>query len=179
MKILHTRKQLLLFFMPGFILGILYMNLFAKRYMAEVGIFSDYFLNQFGSVEIVIDEYIWYLLRLRVLPFLALLGVAFTKLRKAAAVLFMVWTGISSGILISSAVLELGIKGSFLCIVGILPQFIFYIPAYLVLIWYCCVYPQNRWNYQKTVFAAVMMAVGLILEAYVNRILVKAFLQTL
>lgn len=165
--------------MPGFLLGVLYVNLLAKKYVAEPGIFSDYFLNQFQSVEIVPEEYVWYLLRLRLLPFLALGGLSFTKARKIAAVLFMIWTGISGGILISTAVLSMGLKGSLLCMTGIFPQFLCYIPAYLVLVWYCYSYPQIRWNRQKTVFAAVMLSAGIILEIYVNPFLVRTFLSTL
>ena len=56
MKILHTRKQLLVFFMPGFLLGIIYVNLIAKKYMAEPGIFSEYFLEQFETVKIQAGE---------------------------------------------------------------------------------------------------------------------------
>ena len=112
MKIFRTRKQFLVFFMPGFLLGIIYVNFIARKYMAEPGIFSDYFLNQFQSASIDAREYIWYLLRVRAVPFLALAGLSFTKVRKPAAVLFLVWTGISGGILISAAVLNMGIKGS-------------------------------------------------------------------
>ena len=97
--------------------------------MGEPGIFSTYFLEQYQSVDIVAGEYLWYLIRVRVIPFLVLSGLALTKARKAAAVLFLVWTGISGGILISLAVIDMGIKGSILCITGMLPQFIFYIPA--------------------------------------------------
>ena len=129
MKIFHTRKQLLAFFMPGFLIGIIYVNFFAVKYMGEPGIFSTYFLEQYQSVDIVAGEYLWYLIRVRVIPFLVLSGLALTKARKAAAVLFLVWTGISGGILISLAVIDMGIKGSILCITGMLPQFIFYIPA--------------------------------------------------
>ena len=46
MKIFHTRKHLLAFFMPGFLFGVIYVNLIAKNYVAEPGIFSDYFLSQ-------------------------------------------------------------------------------------------------------------------------------------
>ena len=165
--------------MPGFLLGIIYVNFIAKKYIAEPGIFSDYFLEQFQNIRIDAGEYIWYLLRLRLLPFLVLLGLSFTRAGKISAVLFLVWTGLSGGILISTAVLSMGIKGSLLCIAGILPQFIFYIPAYLVLLWYCCNYPQNRWNRQKTVFVFLMLAVGMILEIYVNPPLVRAFLHVM
>lgn len=179
MKILHTRKQLLAFFMPGFLFGILYVNLIMKKYTAEPGIFSDYFLKQYQTVEIVAKEYIWYLIRIRAVPFLVLLGLAFTKVRKVASIAFLVWTGFSSGMLFSMAVLEMGIKGSILCVVGILPQFLLYIPAYMVVIWYGYTYPQNKWNTQKGIFVGLAMVVGVILEAYVNPILMLAFLGTL
>ena len=179
MKIFHTRKQLLAFFMPGFLIGIIYVNFFAVKYMGDPGIFSTYFLEQYQSVDIVAGEYLWYLIRVRVIPFLVLSGLALTKARKAAAVLFLVWTGISGGILISLAVIDMGIKGSILCITGMLPQFIFYIPAYLVLLWYAYIYPGSQWNRQKTIFISFMMAVGLILEIYVNPLLVRAFISTL
>lgn len=179
MKIFRTRKQFLVFFMPGFLLGIIYVNFIARKYMAEPGIFSDYFLNQFQSSSIDAREYIWYLLRLRAVPFLVLAGLSFTKARKISAVLFLVWTGISGGILISAAVLNMGIKGSLLCIVGLFPQFLLYIPAYVVLLWHCYTAPQTHWNRQKTLFVSLAMAVGIILEMYVNPVLVKAFLSVL
>ena len=179
LKILHTRKQLLVFFMPGFLLGIIYVNLIAKKYMAEPGIFSEYFLEQFETVKIQAGEYIWYLLRLRLLPFLVLMGLGFTKMRRAAAVSFLLWTGISGGILISTSILSLGIRGSFLCMAGLFPQFLFYIPAYLVLIWHCYYSPQGRWNRQKTVFSALMLSGGMLLEMYVNPSIVRAFLSAM
>lgn len=179
MRIFHTRKQLLAFFMPGFLLGILYVNFAAKKYMAEPGIFSEYFLNQFQAVQIDTREYLWYLLRLRALPFLVLGGLAFTRLRRLSAAVFLIWAGASGGILISTAVLNMGIRGSLLCVTGLLPQFLFYIPAYLVLFWYCFSSPQGKWNRQKTVFIVLCMITGIILELYVNPILVKAFLSTL
>ena len=165
--------------MPGFLLGILYVNLIMKQYTAEPGIFSDYFLKQYQSVSIVAEEYIWYLIKIRAVPFLILLGLAFTKMRKAASIAFLVWTGFSSGMLLSMAVLSMGIKGSILCIVGILPQFLLYVPAYMVIIWYSYTYPQNKWNTQKSIFLGLTMLVGIILEAYVNPIRMQGYLGSL
>lgn len=177
MKIFRTRKQFLVFFMPGFLLGIIYVNFIAVNYMAEPGIFSEYFLDQFSSASIDVREYIWYLLRIRVMPYLALAVLAFTKMRKIAAVLFLFWTGFSGGILISAASTNLGIQGSLLCAAGLLPQFLLYIPAYLVLLWYCCTAPQNRWNRQKTLFVTLAMSTGILLELYINPVIVKALLN--
>lgn len=179
MNIFHSRKQFIAFFMPGFLLGIVYVNFIARKYMAEPGIFSDFFLNQFQTVSIEVKEYIWYLLRLRAVPFLVLAGLSFTKAGKISAVLFLVWTGVSAGILISAAVLNMGIKGSLLCLVGLFPQFLLYIPAYVVLLWHCYTSPQSQWNHQKTIFVSLAMSVGIILEMYVNPIIIKAFLSVL
>ena len=52
MKIFRSRKQFLVFFMPGFLLGIIYVNFIARKYMAEPGIFSDYF-----SEPVSVSEY--------------------------------------------------------------------------------------------------------------------------
>ena len=179
MKIFHTRKQFLAFFMPGFLLGVIYVNFIAKKYVADPGIFSDYFLNQFLDVQIDAREYLWYLLRLRAIPFLALAALSFTKVRRMSVILFLVWTGASGGILLSSAAADLGIKGCLLCVTALFPQFLFYIPACVVLLWFCYTAPQSRWNRQKTIFVILTMALGLITELYVNPIVVKAFLATL
>ena len=162
MKILRSRKQMFAFFMPGFLLGILYVNFVVKQYIAEPGIFSIYFLKQYAAVEIIAGEYMLYLLRVRVLPCAFLVGLAFTKMRKVSAVAFLLWTGFSSGMLLTMAVIGMGVKGIILCVVGILPHFLCYIPAAIVVLWYCWMYPQNRLNKQKTVFVLLMGMMGLI-----------------
>ena len=95
MKIFHTRKQFLGFFMPGFLFGVIYVNFIAGKYMAQPGVFSDYFLNQFTTVQINAGEYLWYLLRLRLIPLAVLAALSLTKVRKLSVILFLVWTGIS------------------------------------------------------------------------------------
>lgn len=179
MKIFHSKKQLAAFFMPGFLLGIIYMNFFAGKYMAEPGVFSEYFLNQFQTVHINAKEYIWYLLKVRIIPIVILYVLSNTRVSKFSVIAYVLWTGITGGVFVSSAVENLGIKGSFLCMVAVFPQFFFYIPAYIVLLWYCYNTPRSTWNRQKTVFVFLCTAVGMILELYINPVLVKAFLSVL
>ncbi|MCI8835109.1 MAG: stage II sporulation protein M [Ruminococcus sp.] len=179
MKRFHSRKEMFAFFMPGFLLGILYINFAVKQYFAEPGIFSSYFLKQYASADIIVEEYTIYLLRIRIVPFALLTGLAFTKVRKIAAIAFLFWTGFSSGMLLTMAVAGMGVKGIILCVAGIVPHFLCYIPSYIVVLWYCWTYPANRWNKQKTVFAALMMLLGLVLEVYVNPVLMKGLLGTL
>ena len=67
------------------------------------------------------------------------------------------------------------------CVLGdrMVPQFLFYAFAYLIVLWYFFTVPQSRWNLGKTLFVLLFMAAGLITEAYVNPILMQMFLDTL
>lgn len=165
--------------MPGFLLGILYVNLTAGQYLAESGVFSEYFLKQYTLAEVTAPEYIVYLAGVRLLPFLVMTGLIFTRARKTIAGIFLVWTGFLGGMLLTMAALSMGVKGILLCIVGMMPQFILYIPAYVVLIWYAMTASVSSWNRQKTIFVVLMMSMGVILEAYINPLLLQAFLKTL
>ena len=73
----------------------------------------------------------------------------------------------------------MGIKGSILCIVGMLPQFLLYIPAYFIVLWYAYCYPRMQWNVQKSLVSGGLLLVGMVLELYVNPSLMGAFLNTL
>lgn len=177
MRIFHSgKKQMFVFFVPGFLFGVIYMNLVAKKYMAESGIFSDIFLSRFASMEIDVWSYLPYVIRLRVVPLAALAVASLTRFRKAAAMFFLFWTGFTGGIALSSAADGLGLKGSLLCAVSVLPQFLFYVPACVVLLWYCMSAPRTQWNRQKTVFVIVTMAAGVLLELYVNPAFVREFI---
>lgn len=172
-KTFRTRKQMVALFMLGFLCGILYVNLALKQYLTDMGIFNLHFLEQYTGTEFAAKEYLLFLAGIRLLPFGILTGLVLTRLRKVISFVFLVWTGFSWGILLTMAVFYMGLKGIAFCVAGILPQFLFYIPAYVIVLWYGMTYPQSRWNHQKTVFVIGMMLTGLILEAYVNPVLVK------
>ena len=126
--------------------------------MAAPDLFSELF---FGSIQGCADrrkEYLWYLLRIRCVPFFMLSGLALTKLKKVSAGLFLGWTGISVGVLVSLAASNLGMKGCLLCLIGVSPQFLFYIPAYFMILKYCYESEDGRWNRQKTIFVGLMMS---------------------
>lgn len=172
-KTFQTRKQMFALFMPGFLCGILYVNFALKQYMTDMGIFNLQFLEQYTGTEFVAKEYLLYLTGIRLLPFGILTGLVLTRMRRIISFVFLAWTGFSLGTLLTMAVFYMGLKGIVFCIAGIFPQFLFYIPAYVVVLWYGMTYPQSRWNHQKTIFVIGMMLTGLILEAYVNPVFVK------
>lgn len=177
MKKFHTGKRILTLFMPGFLFGIIYTNFIARQYVAEPEVFSDYFYSSFYRPGSLHRNLSGMFLKVRAIPFAVLLGLAFTKMRKMTASLFAIWTGISGGILLSIAVTELGIRGSIFCLLGIFPQFLFYIPSFLIVLSYCWMYPKSRWSREKTIMSVGMLLSGMIMETYVNPFLLHAFLK--
>lgn len=179
MKVSQSRKYITAFYMLGFFVGVLYANVISREYLTSSGIFSEYFLSRYASIEVIAEEYILYILRVRLLPLLVIMILGQTKIRKAATVSALAWFGFSSGILLVSAIVQMGVKGILLCVLGITPQFIFYILAYSVLLWYIYTYPVSGWNMGKTIFVILTMAIGMIMEVYVNPILMKMFIKAI
>ena len=66
--------------------------------------------------KISFQQYIWYLIQVRGIFFLMLFLAMGIRIRKIVAAFFLLWTGMSGGILLSEAVAELGMKGSILCV---------------------------------------------------------------
>lgn len=179
MRIQENGRHFVLYYMLGFFAGILYANLLAKDYIASMGILNEYFLNQYSAQKIDTVEYLWYVARIRISPVLVLGALGCTDLRKGAAAVFILWTGFSSGLLFTSAVMKMGIKGIILCLIAMVPQFLFYIAGYLALLWYLYTYPRIRWNLTKTAVCLLLLAVGILLECYVNPVIMQMFIHTL
>lgn len=178
-ELYQKKYQLPLVYFIGFAAGILYANFIARNYVTMTGIFHEYFLNQYTQVTIVKEDYLWYLLRWRAMPLALMICMANLGFRKITAAGILLWTGFAAGILSVAAVLRMGIGGMLLCIAGIFPQYIFYVPAYLLLIRYYYRYPQSEWNGTKSGFVAIMMVAGILSEVYFNPVIVRWFVKIL
>ena len=179
MRIQENKKFLIVFCMLGFLIGIIYANMMSKDYISSMGIFNEFFLTQYSQAEIDVVEYMWYVLRVRTVP-LGLIGeLGCTRLRKGVVGGFLAWTGFCAGMIMTSAVLKMGVKGLILCLIALVPHFVFYAAGYIVLLWYLFTYPEVKWNLSKTVSMLLFVAVGVLLECYVNPIIMELFLKTL
>lgn len=179
MKLQDGKKFCAAFLLIGFFVGILYSNLYAADYIITTGIFNDLFLKQYQQIEVETDKYAWYLLRKRFL-FLACVGVAgCTRFKKIVTVCVLLWTGFASGMLLTASVMKLGVKGIVLCLIGLIPHFICYVAAYMIVLWHLLQYPQSRWNGTKMMGCLLLMLAGILLESYVNPILLEVFVQAI
>ena len=179
MKIPENKKYCVMFSMLGFFSGILYGNLVSKNYIMSMGIFNAFFLEQYRQTDIRTTEYVWYIIRIRLMPLPVLIISGTTKVRKVVVYAFLLWTCFLGGILLTSAVMNMGVKGLILCLIGMIPQAVFYTGGYLILLWYILAYPINRWNISKTICLALCMLLGILTECYVNPGIMQLFLQTL
>lgn len=179
MRIQESKKHFILFYMAGFLIGILYANILSGDYIASMGIFSEFFLTQYAQMEIETGEFLWYILRIRMLPLVLIGAAGCTRLRKGAVLLFLLWTGFLSGILMTAAVMQMGVKGIIFCMIGMMPHFLFYIAGYVILLWFLYYYPKCRWNLTKTICFFLFISLGIVMEWYVNPILVKWYIGVL
>ena len=153
----------------GVMAGILYANLIAQESIMQMGIFSENHLTESVKVCVPGLEYIWYIVRMRLLPLCILTLAGATRWKKTSAVLFFLWTGFLAGVLFCAAVLQLGIKGIFICVLALLPHMPFYVAAYVAILIYLLNYPVvNRWNINKTTGVLILFAIGIFLECYVS-----------
>lgn len=179
MRMQESGKHFVLYYMLGFFAGIMYANLLAKDYITSMGILNEFFLSQYSADDINMAEYLWYVTRIRIYPVLLLGAFGRSGLRKGAVAVFLLWTGFSSGLIFTSAVMKMGIKGIILCLMALIPQFLFYMAGYLILLWYLYEYPRVHWNLTKTVIFLLLLAVGILLECYVNPVIMQMFIHTL
>ena len=180
MRTYRNRGQLLLLFIAvGFLVGIIYQNVVSGNQMISTDLFLQSNLERFLHTDVVVEKYLWYVLKERIL----LLGLIFIlgclKWKKFVVTLCLGLAGFVMGVLTVSAVLQLGMKGILFCMAGLLPQGIFYgiVCSVLFVYWYW--FPARQWNHVKTIFVIIMFLVGVIVEAYVNPLLVKWVIKIL
>ena len=166
--------------LAGFVGGILYANTGARDHILAAGIFSDYVLEQYTQAEIQTQDYFWYILSVRagLLGVIALMG-QMKKLRRWIVAAVLVWTGFLGGLFFTAAVIKLGPVGILFCLAAIIPQALFYIAGYGIVLWYFYSFPRASWNSAKTVGTILTIGVGIISESYLNPIFLKIFLKTI
>ncbi len=69
-------------------------------------------------------EYLWYVVRVRAVPLILVAALGCTRLRKGIAAGFLAWTGFGGGMIMTSAVLKMGLKGLILCLIALTPHFV-------------------------------------------------------
>lgn len=179
MNLTETKRVFSVIVTLGFMGGIFYTNMLAHDYLSMTSVFNQYYLEQFMGVDILVNDYIIHVAMLRLLPLILLIILGYTKFHKIGILGVVLWVGFLWGIYLSIGVVVLGIKGIIICILGIVPQIFFYIPAYLMVMVYAYQYPVVRWNFGKTLVVTLCILCGVVIECNVNPIIMKWFINIL
>lgn len=178
MKIYKKKGQLLVIVLVvGFLIGIIYENIMTRNFEFTVEIFRAYHLEKHQNVSIISEEFFWYVAKIRFTMILIILVLGSLKWKKLFVASCIGYIGFLSGILAVAAILQMGIKGLLICVGGMMPHMLFYIPVYMVILCYLYEYPKRNWNWTKTIFTILAFFIGIVTEAYLNPVLMKIMLK--
>lgn len=180
MRIQRNKGQLLIILLAvGFFVGIIYENIVARSSVSLAKLFVRGNLELYLQTNIISEKYLWYVAKARLVLLATICIFSCFQWKKLFVILCLVMCGFFAGMISVAAVIQLGIKGILLCVAGILPHVIFYVLAYSMLFLYWFRYPESRWNRAKLVFVIIMFLTGIVLETYVNPVLVKLIIKIL
>lgn len=175
----NKNQLLIVFLVVGFLIGVIYENIVTKNQVVTTEIFLKSNLQRYLQTEVIAEKYIWYVIKERMFFLLAICILSCVKWKKLFVVMCLFLIGFFAGAFCVAAVLQLGIKGILICIAGMLPQMLFYGFGYGMLFVYWFGFPERQWNRTKTLFFVVSFIIGILLEIYVNPVVVKFIIRFL
>ena len=174
MRTQRDKNQLLILCLGvGFLIGIIYENMLSGRDVATTELFLKSNLQLYLQTDIITNKYLWYVVKERLLFLSVICLISCIKWKKVFVILFLLYIGFVMGSLTVAAVMQLGALGILLTIAGILPHGLFYGAGYSILLIYWYRFPTQSWNRTKLLFVVIMFFMGMIMEIYVNPIVVK------
>lgn len=180
MRLKKSKGQLLILFLAvGFLVGIIYENIVARESVVLSKLFLRSNLERYLQTNIVSEKYLWYVAKARLIILATICTFSCFRWKKLLVIFCLTICGFFVGVMSVAAVMQLGIKGVLICMAGILPQGIFYAMAYSMLFVYWFRYPEGLWNRTKLLFVIIMFLAGIVLESYVNPMLIKLIIKIL
>lgn len=177
----------------AFAAGILLANLMGREAVSNAGILNDYFVEKFQYTEVSPQSLFFYIIGERVPLLLLLLALTLTTLGVVGGITMLGWQGFSVGFMLSTAIAKYGVKGMLLVLGGLFPQYICYMPVY-ILYCYLANYLRQRLSKDRMgngsdrgyivgawlVAAAgllLLFVMGIFLESYINPLILKKILK--
>lgn len=182
-----------LIFLAGLLAGFLLTNMGKGILLTDTGLFDEATLYRMKYMTVDSSALFCYLLRERLCCILLLAVAVTTYLGRVVCRGAVLWYGLSAGAFLTALMLRYGIKGVFLAVVGIFPQYLLYVPAFLLFLrWaehlYRCIYARGAGfdagekGFARRKAGQLLLVIGLIclgcfLEGYVNPYLLLGYLK--
>ena len=185
---LPMKNKLLFILMGSFCIGILIANFLGYDYFNRIGVITEYFIEKYKYNDINSLQLFNYILEKRIAIIIVIWFMGFTVISRILNRVYLGWIGFSLGISITCLVMKFGIKGIIIFAGAMFPHFIFYVFAILMLVYKCENIFYNLKVYGKNnkiileyilvfIICAIVMIIGIILESFVNPIILKGILS--
>lgn len=160
-------------FLAGFLMGIAAICMFFEELVIGSGFLDASFLSGIQYLDINKNGLLLYSLKQRmgITAFLVLISAA-----GAAGIgiaFLLAWSGISAGAVLTVLSMRYGLKGLVFFVACILPQQLFFIPGYLLLMDWC----YRKLERKKLLIPLTVVIMGCLLESYVNPYIFKVVLK--
>lgn len=170
MRLVKENKAVL--FLGGFLLGFLLMNMGKSILLTGTGMFDEDTLYHMRYMAVDSGALFCYILRKRFLRVSGLILLLTTYLGALTCAVMIAWYGLSAGVFLSTLLLRYGIRGFLIALAGIFPQYIFYVPAILLLLRWgdreAAGTPEG-WKRKFQLLPILgLLLLGCLLEGYVN-----------
>lgn len=191
------RIQFVYVFLFGFFVGAFFMNFWKNTFLTGSGFLDETMLYQIQSVQIDKPQLLRYLFGKRMSLCAGLVVFSTTYLGIVVTYGSICFMGLASGMLLAAASIRYGMKGIFLLLAGIFPQYILYVPVFWFLFNWCyeiCavmyfparIYELNLYQNKKKyilersvrlLLLLTLLMAGLLLECYINPFLLQGILK--
>ncbi len=163
-------------FFVGMLGGILLVQ--GQEDTVFAGIFSEYFLNQYASLKLDYEKLFGYIGSYRSGQYALFVCCGALALAPYLLGIFICFLGMSWGTMISVSTIRLGMKGVLLCVVGIVPQILFYIVAFGWVFLWVWKRGSSRKKYLFLVAAGFFFLMfGIAAEVYINPLILQQLLR--
>lgn len=182
-------KMGLALFLAGGIVGFWILNLQAGEEPRGSQVLSDYLIQQYKYMDLDTGRLFYYILEQRILWPLLLWGLGLTGVGILAAAAWCGWLGILGGVLIGIGAARFGFGAIPFCICALLPQGLFYLPAWTLLL-RGILQRHSRgekkhfslrtadWRYGGILLVSgALFLLGILTESYINPLLMKQILR--
>lgn len=171
------RKYRLLF-IGSLLLGIMVIVLTGSRFWFEDGILGSETLERLRSMDIHGSHFFMYLLVRHLAVTGVLLLLSNTMYGRFAVKCFILWQGVLFGMYAAAACMQYQLRGALFVSGSLFPHQFVLIPSYVLLIYWCLneQYIRRRKPW-LVLWIFIGIALGCLLESYVNPILIKDILQ--
>lgn len=183
-------------FLGGFLIGILGLNIGRDFFLQDMELLNVSSLSRLRYMEINNGTFFLYVFCERMETVLLLCLLSTTYLGIIAVYGYTLGMGMVAGVVLSVASIRYGLKGILLILASIFPQYLFLVPACIMLMGWCCrlctalYHPERssemgigiRKQYLLRKVIQIMIIIGIIfvgciVESYINPMILSAFLN--